>query len=224
MALPVVGLGAGGHAKVVVEILSSASAWEVVGLLDTNRQRHGTLVLGVPVLGADDCLPILYARGLRHFFVGLGSAGKSEARARLYALGQGAGFEAVVAVHPRAVVSPHARLGAGCVVCAAAVVNPEASVGVNCIINTAAIVEHDVRLGNHVHVGPGACLAGGALVGDGSHIGAAASVKQGLRIGSGSVVGMGAVVLRDVPDRAVVVGVPARMLERPAAERRTDAP
>jgi UDP-perosamine 4-acetyltransferase len=223
MAVPVVGLGAGGHAKVVAEILSADPAWEVVGLLDANPERHGARVLGVPVLGGDERLPALCATGLRHFFVGLGSVGGSEARARLYALGQSAGLEAVIALHPRAVVSRHARLGPGCVVCAAAVVNPDAFLGVNCIINTAAVVEHDVRLGGHVHVGPGACLAGAVEVGDGSHIGAAASVKQGVLVGRGAVVGMGAVVLRDVPAGAVVVGVPARPLARGAAGRRDAA-
>lgn len=209
-ALYVIGLGAGGHAKVVIDILNAAGGYEIVGLLDIDPRRHGDRVMGVPVCGADDMLEDFYGRGIRHAFVGIGSVGDSSRRRQAYERCRVAGFEMVRAVHPRAIVSAAASLGDGTTVMAAAVINPDAVVGRNVIINTGAIVEHDCRIGDHVHVATGACLAGGVVVADGAHVGAGATIREGLRVGVGAVVGAGAVVVTDVPDGVVVVGNPAR--------------
>lgn len=63
-----------------------------------------------------------------------------------------------------------------------------------------------------VHISPNAALAGNILVKKGAHIGIGANIIQGITIGENAVVGAGAVVLNDVPDQAVVVGSPARVI------------
>ena len=112
-----------------------------------------------------------------------------------------------------AVVSPHARVGAGSVVLARAVINIDAELGCACIINSGAVVEHDNRLADGVHVSPLAVLAGGVSVGEASWIGAGAAVRQGLKIGHDALVGLGAAAVQDVADGEIVAGVPARILE-----------
>lgn len=208
----VIGLGAGGHAKVVLETLAAVGGYEVVGLLDPRRELWQTEVLGVPVLGDDDLIGSHYDSGVRHAFIGLGSGADTRPRARLFELARSAGLEPVDAVHPAAVVSPSATSGPGFTVFAGAVVNADARLGADVIVNTGALVEHDCRLGDHVHVATGARLASGVEVEDGVHVGAGATVIQGLRVGAGSVVGAGAVVVRDVDRGVVVAGVPARVL------------
>lgn len=210
--IPVVGLGAGGHAKVVIEILRSQEKYEFVGLLDSRRELWSTEVLGVRVLGPDDLLGELYARGVRSAFIGVGSVGNSTARQRLYERLVREGFQVVSAVDPHSVVAPSASMGRGVIVMPGAVINAAARVGDNVIINTGAIIEHDCVVGHHAHIAPGVCLAGGVCVGEGAHVGLGASVCQGLTIGARAVVGAGAVVLEDVPERTVVAGVPARIL------------
>ena len=64
-------------------------------------------------------------------------------------------------------------------------------------------------IGNHVHVATGARLAGSIKIGDGAHIGIGATIREGIRVGRGSIVGAGAVVVSDVPEFVLVVGVPA---------------
>ena len=210
--MKVVGLGAGGHAKAVIEAIQLSGAHEVVGLLDRDPALKGQFVLDVPVLGGDELLPGLKAKGIGGVFIGVGSVGDAAGRVRLYEQAVAQGLEVVVVTHPAAVVSPSASVGAGTVVLARAVINPGASLGVNVIINSGAVVEHDCTIGDHAHIATGACLAGGVRVGDRAHVGVGASVKQGIAIGSGAIVGGGAAVVEDVPAGATVVGVPARPL------------
>lgn len=217
--LPVIGLGAGGHARVVVEILRARGEVCVVGLLDPNESLWNTRVLDVPVLGSDALLADLLTKGVRHVFVGVGSVGDMRPRRRLYDIAVGCGFEAISAVHPAAVVSPSASIGPGVTIMAGAVINTNARIGKNVLVNTAAVIEHDCGIGNHVHVATGARLASTVAVGDGTHIGLGAVVRQCVRIGRNVIVGAGAVVLEDVPDDVVVAGVPARILRKITAER-----
>jgi UDP-perosamine 4-acetyltransferase len=174
----------------------------------------GTQVLGVPVLGGDERLNEIFDGGVHHAFIGLGTVGDARPRIRLYNRLREIGFDIVSAVHPRATISPSAAVGQGLTVMANAVINAGARLGDDVTINTSAIVEHDCALENHVHIAPGAGLASGVFVGEAAHIGLGASVRQCIRIGRGALVGAGAVVVADVPDNTVVVGVPARVLRR----------
>lgn len=210
--MQVIGLGAGGHAKVVIEILELMAGYELVGLLDANQQLWGTDILGVPVLGDDDLLPKLYNRGVGHAFIGLGTVGDTRPRRELYEKARRQGFQIVSAIHPQAIISPSAEIGHGPTVMAGAVINAAARLGDNVIVNTGAIVEHDCVVGNNVHIATGARLASTVYVGDGAHIGLGASVRQCIRIGRNAIVGAGSVVVDEVPDNVIVVGVPARML------------
>jgi sugar O-acyltransferase (sialic acid O-acetyltransferase NeuD family) len=212
MATKVVGLGAGGHAKVVIEILRFQEAYELVGLLDPRPDLRGAEVLGVSVLGDDSLLTVLKNEGVGYFFVGLGGIGDTRPRQRLFELALKDDYRPVSAVHPKAVISPSARLGAGVTIMAGAVINACARLGVNVIINTGAIVEHDCVISDHVHIATGARLASTVQIGPGAHIGAGATLRQSITIGVGATVGAGAVVVKDVEPYTVVAGVPARPL------------
>ena len=214
----VVGLGAGGHAKVVIEILRASSDVEVVGLLDIREALWGTAVVGVPVLGGDRLLPELRAQGIEHVFIGVGSRGDMEPRRRLYMHAQSLGLRAVSAVHPSATISRSATIGHGVTIMPEVIVNAEARLGDNVILNSGAIVEHDCVIGDHVHIATGARLAGSVAVGEGTHVGAGACVRDSCRIGRDVIVGAGTVVVKDVPNNVVVVGSPARLLRHRARE------
>lgn len=212
MAIPVIGLGAGGHSKVVIEVMRLDGRYELIGLLDPKFGQGAWEVLGVPVIGTDAYLEELKAQGVTRFFIGLGSSGNMTPRKRLYELARALDMIAVEAVHPRAVVSAKAIIGQGVTIAANAVINPGAQLGENVLINTAAVVEHDCLLGDHVHIATGALLTGNVIVGDGAHIGAGATIRQGIKVGTQAIVGAGAVVIKDVPPGIVVAGVPAKTL------------
>ena len=210
----VVALGAGGHAKVVLEILRLMGGYELVGLLDPKQELWNSEVLGIPVLGNDDLLPKLYKDGVRYAFVGLGTVGDTQARRQLYEKARAQGFEVVQAIHPQAMLSPSVKIGHGPTVMAGAVINAASRLGNNVIVNTGAIVEHDCLIGDHVHIATGARLASTVHVGKEAFIGVGASIRQCIHIGRNAIVGAGAVVIRDVPSGVTVVGCPARILQR----------
>lgn len=205
-------MGAGGHAKVVIEILRLCGGYDIIGVLDRNERLWGSSVSGIRVLGDDRKLPEIYADGVRCGFVAVGSVQRTTIRKQLYQLLRNNGFALARAVHPKAIVSAAAEIGEGPVIMAGAIVNPAARIGDNVIINSGAIVEHDCIIEDHVHVATGARLSGGVIIQTGAHIGIGAAIKQNVKIGRDAVVGAGAVVIKDVPEGTTVIGVPAKVL------------
>ena len=114
----VVIVGAGGHAKVVIELIRAAGEFRIVGCTDPGAVARD--VLGVPLLGSDDVLPRVFADGTRHAFLAVGD---NSARQALAAKVGALGFEFMNAVSPQAVVSPSASLGHGIAIMNGAILN-----------------------------------------------------------------------------------------------------
>ena len=202
-------IGAGGHGRVVLDILSAAGGHSVVGFLDADPSLRGASVGGVPVLGPVNLLAKLWQQKVRHGIVAIGD---NRTRRRYGDQLRQQGFALINAIHPSAVVSSSAKLGKNVVVAAQAAVCAEACIDDFAIINTGAIVDHECRVGAGAHITPGVRLAGRVQVGEEAFVGLGANVIQCLSIGRGAIVGAGAVVIRDVPDGATAVGVPARVI------------
>jgi UDP-perosamine 4-acetyltransferase len=208
--MDVVILGAGGHGRVVLEILRAGGRYSPIGFIDANTSLAGTQIGGVPVLGAANQLPKLRQSKLRHAIVAIGD---NRTRQRYAQTLVEHGFELINAIHPSASIASSATLGANVVVAAGAVICTDARIGDCVIVNTNAVVDHECEIGDAVHVCPGALLAGRVRVGDGAFVGLGAKVIQCLSIGELAVIGAGAVVLKDVPAGATAVGVPARIVK-----------
>ena len=201
-------LGGGGHAKVVIDV-ARAAGFAPAGILDP--APAGLAVLGVPVIGDDGRAEELFAAGYRRAFVALGS---NRVRRRIGLRLREIGFELPALVHPAALVSPSAILGAGVAVMARAVINAEARIGDFTIVNTGAIVEHDCVLGEAAHVAPGSAIGGGCVIGAEVLFGIGAAARPGIRVADGAVVGAGSAVACDIAAGDVVGGAPARPLAR----------
>ncbi|MBO9544851.1 acetyltransferase [Caulobacter sp.] len=205
MSAGVVIIGGGGHAKVVIESLR-ASGLTVAAIVDADPTPRQ--VLGVPVVGDDLKLPDLKGQGLSQLFIAIGD---NRLREKLGRKAQGLGFVLVNAIHPSAVISPSAKLGQGVAVMAGVAINADTDVSDLAIINTGAVVDHDGRLGVACHLGPASALAGGVTVGDRAFLGVGARVIPGVTIGADTTVGAGGVVVRDLPDAVLAIGVPAKI-------------
>lgn len=196
-------IGASGHGKVVQAALRTLGM-SVAGFFDDDAGLLGGFVCGIPVLGP------VRDFGLLDRPKGVIAIGKAAIRQRTAESFPQADWLRVV--HAWSWVDVSVHVGEGVIVCAGAVVQPDSALGGHCIVNTGATVDHDCRIGDYAHVCPGAHLGGNVRVGSGSWIGIGSQVIQGVTIGANATVGAGSTVLRDVPDNAVVVGSPARIM------------
>jgi sugar O-acyltransferase (sialic acid O-acetyltransferase NeuD family) len=193
-------VGAGGHAKVVIAAIE-AGGDEVVAVLDDDRAKWGTPILGHTVQGpvAIDVIPDGSSVVLA---IGANAARKAKAEALRVRFG--------TVVDPRAIIHSSVIIGEGAVVFAGAVIQPDANIGAHAIINTSASIDHDARIGAFAHIAPGVHLSGHVTIGEGALIGVGAAVIPGVAIGGWATVGAGAAVISNVPRGATAVGCPAR--------------
>lgn len=189
-------IGAGGHAKVIIEIIEEMGE-RVTYIFDTNPLI--TILLGYKV--TDQLIydaPVIIA------------IGDNKIRKRI------AGndlLEFGIAIHPKTSISTRSKILEGTVIMSGVSINSDAQIGKHCIINTNASIDHDCRLGDFIHISPNAALGGNVTVGEGTHIGIGATVTQGIQIGKWAIIGAGSVIIEDVPDYAVVVGVPGKIIK-----------
>lgn len=197
--------GAGGHAKVVLDILESLSV-KLKGVFD-DVPAHAKLKVmevadGIRLLGEGfpklDA-PLIIAVGC--------NARRAELAALLHA-------DYGLAIHGSAIISSKATIGVGTVVLHGAIIQAGARIGRHVLVNTAASIDHDNVIGDYAHVSPHATLCGHVDIGEGTHIGAGAVVIPNVKIGRWCKIGAGAVVIRDIPDNVTAVGNPARIIKR----------
>lgn len=208
-------LGAGGHGRVVLDILLQSGRHEVVGFLDNNDEIHGRRVDGIPVHGAIEDLPELVER--LHCDGVVIAIGDNGVRRGLTRRMESIGIDLVNAIHPSAALAHNTTLGRNVVIAAGVVVCAHCQIGDSVILNTGCIVDHQTMIGEGSHICPGVRIAGRVKVEPGAFVGIGATVIPKVTLGCESIVGAGAVVIEDVPALATVVGVPASRVKVAAA-------
>lgn len=209
MTPPVILLGAGGHAKVVLDLLRALDR-QVLGVCDPRLAAEGVGTWrDLPVLGGDKAVQSFESDSIE-LANGVGSMPNNGLRRCLHGMFTNRGYQFATLVHPSAMVGSGVTLGAGVQLMAGAIVQADTHIGESTILNTAASVDHDGVIGAHVHIAPGAVLSGQVAIGEGAHIGSGATIIQGISLGVGAVIGAGTVVIRDVPAQHQQTGQPPR--------------
>ena len=198
-------IGAGGHARVVIDVIRAAG-FEPVAALDSSGAR--SRCNGVDVIGGDDMAQSLFDKGLKRCVIAIGD---NQLRWKLGERLREIGFTFPPMCHPSAILSPSARIGDGTVIMPLAVVNAGAKVGRMVIVNTAAVIEHDCDVGDGAHVAPGSRLGGTVSIGTCTLVGIGSVVRPQAQIGDFAVIGAGSTVIEDIEGHHVATGSPARV-------------
>lgn len=204
--------GAGGHAKVVIDIIEKQDDYSIAFLFDDDPALKGRTIYGYKVNGdSSDLVEVCRSMGISKGIVAIGN---NKARLGIAEKLEQDGFFLITAIHPSSIIGRGATIGIGSVVMAGVVVNSDTKIGENVIINTKASVDHDCQIDDGVHIAPGATICGEVNVGTGTFVGAGAVIIHCCSVGKVVMIGSGSVVIADVPDGVKVVGVPAKIMER----------
>lgn len=203
MSRPIIVVGGGGHARVVIDALRMLGR-EIVGISDPALQVGAGGPFGIEILGGDEAVEA-YAADRVDLVNGVGSTNDTTQRRAVFERFSALGYRFAAVIHPSAIVARDVEFGDGAQLMAGSVVQTGSTIGRNAIVNTRASIDHDCRIHDHVHVAPGAVLSGGVTVGESSHVGIGAAVIQGVTIGQRCLIGAGAVALKNLPDDAVLI-------------------
>ena len=205
-------VGYSGHAFVVLDTSISAG-FKPVGYFDAVEKASNPFNL--PYLGRETDLGKFDFFLHNQWFVAIGD-NSIRRKVQIALLNRGAQSPATI-IHPAAVLSKYNTLGTGVLISASSVLQTFSEIGDGVICNTGCIIEHECRIGSFAHIAPGVVLCGNVQVGENSFVGAGSVVKPGVVIGKNAIIGAGSVVIRDVPDGAVVAGVPAKSIKTKSA-------
>ncbi|QQR59924.1 MAG: acetyltransferase [Candidatus Melainabacteria bacterium] len=194
----VVIFGAGGHAKVVKDVLE-LSNWRIVAYVDTFTEVEE--LEGIPVYSDTSKL------APQKFIVAIGN---NTVRQKCFLSLTQLGWQPITAIHPSAIIAKTATIGSGTVVMPGCIVNSDSRIGQNCIINSKALIEHDCVIGDHVHIAPGATLGGSCEVGIGCLVGIGATLLPQKMMKERSILGAGAVLIKNLEADKVAYGIPAK--------------
>lgn len=193
--------GSGGHAKVVIES-ALLNNFKIDCLFDDDFNKFnlnfGQYIISGPI-DVNHKGPLIIA------------IGNNEIRKQISVRVSKANWLTVI--HPAAIISNDVLICEGSVVMAGGIIQPGNRIGKHCIINTGACIDHDCYIGDYVHISPKVTLSGGVSVGEGTHIGVNACVIPGIKIGKWVTIGAGSVIISDVPDYAVIVGNPGKVIK-----------
>lgn len=205
MLTDVVVVGAGGHAKVIVDAVRLGEPACCIAVVDQNPDKVGLMLLDPVVIQTWDKLKELPVK----CHIAIGDNNNREQLSRLVC---SFGKRLVSIVHPDATVSTYSKIGNGTFIAARVVIGPSAVLGESVIVNHGAVVDHDCHIDAFSHIAPNVTLGGGVVIGQRTFVGAGATILPLVKIGSNVTIGAGAVVLDNVPDNKTVIGVPGKVM------------
>lgn len=202
----VVIIGAGGHAKVIADIIIKNND-ELIGFLDDNVIIDTNVIKNYKAIGKiEDAIRLQQIDKNLKFIIGIGNNKIRKEIANKYSL------KYYTAIHPSAVFGLNVEIEEGTTVMANAVININSKIGKHCIINTGAIVEHENVIGDYVHLSPSVTTSGNVKVAELVHIGTGSKVRNNINISKECTLGVGTVVVKDINETGVYIGAPARKL------------
>lgn len=189
--------------------LCEKCGYEIVGIVDSIK---ADIYQGYPILGTDKDL-IKQKKCYSHIPLVI-VPDSPKIRKNLFLFYNEHGFHFETVISPDAVISPSATVGKGCFIQGGCNVSSKVILGDGVRINYGANIMHETQVGDFVTVAPNAVILGRCKISKEAYIGANATILPERTIKEKSMVGAASVVTKDVPENTVVIGNPARQLER----------
>lgn len=199
---PVIVLGAGGHAKVVIDSLR-ALGHEIIGIVDPYKEKFCEYY-GLKVLGDDQSI-LNYKSNEVVLANGIGSIPGNNLRHKIINMMNKKGYEFIKFIHPLAIVASDLNIGAGVQIMSGVIIQPGVKIGNNSIINTGVVIDHDCIIHKDCHLAPGVTLSGNVVVNSKTHIGTGTSIIQNVNIGHDCEIAAGSVIFKDIPNNTKII-------------------
>jgi len=205
-------VGVGGLGREIAEWIEDINdvkpTYRVLGFIDDDAKKHGTIHHDLPVLGG--CEWVAERSRTLATVMGLGNpAPKRRVVERLRP--DTLGFPTIV--HPTSVIGRFVELGEGCIVCPGVIITTDIRIGRFVTFNFDLTVGHDCTIEDYVTLAPGVHVSGYCTIREGADLGAGVVTVPSIEIGAWCVVGAGAAVTKSLPPNCTAVGVPARTIK-----------
>ena len=205
--------GAGSVGRLAEQIVSDINQvrdqFNLLGFLDDDKSKHKTIQYGTPILG-----DLQWLKDHPDTSIVIGFSNPKQ-RQQLHQKLKDSGHDRFATlIHPNTWISNRVEIGAGSIIYPGVHLDVDIRVGRFCLINKLATVGHDTSLGAFTTVSPGVNIGGHNQIGEGVEFGINSCSIQHLTIGKWALIGAGTVIIRDVPDGAVMVGNPGKELKR----------
>ena len=206
-------LGTGGHGLAALDAALLMDGVDFVGWIDSFKSQN-EIVGGYPVLGHPDALSELIKKHNIHkiFLAVSHNFTRMELWKRISR--NVANLELLSIIHPNSSVSKTAVVGKGSLVMSGAIVAAGCTVGENCIIDLNSVLDHDSILGSYASLLPSTTTGGNVSIGICTCICLGSLISHRLSIGEHSFVGAGSVVLKNIPEKSLVYGYPAKLIRQ----------
>lgn len=196
-------VGAGGHAKTIVDTLERLDTFEIAGYI--SKENVGSdIYRGYKIIGRDEDLKEIYKSGVVNAIIAVGFMGRSTLRQKLYEDLKQIGYKLPAIVDPTAIIATDVVIDEGTYIGRNVVVNADAKIGKCCILNTSCVVDHENHIGNFTHISVQAVCCGKVHIGENCMLGANSTVIQNITVGDNTVIGAGALIIKDIGCNLIV--------------------
>ncbi len=197
---PVIVLGAGGHAKVITEILNQRDI-KVLGISvkskkDFKKTNYKSF--------SDDEVISNYSPDQINLVNGVGSLPYDKSRYKISKNFIEKGYSFISITHPSAIISSEARISEGAQILAGSFVGPSSSIGIGTIINSHSSIDHDCEILEYCHLAPGVVCSGNVKIGNFVHISPGVTITNNIEIGNNSIIYPGVTLTKNIPDNSIV--------------------
>lgn len=206
-------IGAGGFAREVVWLIERINeqepSWNIEGFIDDNIEIHGKELMSYPVLGGID-----YLSDIDKNINCVLAIGSSDVKEKIYSkLSLLNHIEFPNLIDPSVLYSKSVKLGKGNIICAGSILTVDIELKNFVTVNLDCTIGHDVEINDFVTIYPSVNVSGNVIVGKNSELGTGTQIIQGKNIGEFTIVGAGSVVVKDLPNKIVAVGSPAKAIK-----------